>query len=507
MGPCTRAAGCDPKGNVSVIDVSDVLAAVPEAVVLRSGPSRFSRASVDTRDLTGGELFVAVAGARDGHDFAAAAARAGAAGVLVSRALPELNGPELDLTVIQVPDPLQALQRTAAEVRRRSTAAVIAITGSAGKTTAKTLVAQVLGAKFEVLSNRASFNNHLGVPLTLTGIGPEFSHVVAEIGTNHRGEIAHLAALVDPEVSVITNVGFAHLGNFADQRELAAEKTDLFRHTRPGGVWIFNGDDELLAATARDLPGADRASLVAVGFGPENDLRAVDIVVDEQGTRGVIEVDGEAIEFSIAAAGRHFAYAAMLAVAVGRVYSIAPAEAIEALRGIAPPSGRASLRRIDEHLLMIDDSYNGSPDAMISSLDLLESLPGTVKIAVLGEMRELGSFSVELHQRVGRTVAAKATHLITVGADAGPLRTSAAEAGLPADRIVAAESAKHALALTRQILAGSSGQDAVVLAKGSRFMHMERVYLGLSGHRVECPLGVCTLYINCIDCPKLEVVV
>jgi UDP-N-acetylmuramoyl-tripeptide--D-alanyl-D-alanine ligase len=499
-----------------VIDVNDVLTALPGAKVLHAGPTRFARASVDTRDLTGDELFFAVPGAaRDGHDFVGAAARAGASGLVVSRELSEL--PELaelldgqfELTVIAVPDTLAAFQATGAAVRQRSTAAVIAITGSAGKTSAKTLIAQVLAAKFEVLSNRASFNNHLGVPLTLTGIGPQSSHVVAEVGTNSPGEIAHLGGLIDPEVSVITNVGFAHLGNFTGQQELAVEKTDLFRQTRPGGVWIFNGDDELLSATTRAIPAAAQAQLVTVGFEPGNDIRAVDIVVDERGTSGLIEVDGEAIAFWLAAAGRHFAYAAMFAVAVGRVYSIAPAEAIEALRGIAPPPGRASLRRIDDHLLMIDDSYNGSPDAMISSLDLLESLPGALKIAVLGEMRELGSFSAQLHERVGRAAAAKATHLITVGAAAGPLRASAAAAGLAADRITTADSAREAQLQVRQLIsaarsAADTAEDVVVLAKGSRFMHMERVFIGLSGHTVNCGLSVCTLYINCRDCPKLE---
>jgi UDP-N-acetylmuramoyl-tripeptide--D-alanyl-D-alanine ligase len=450
---------------------------------------------------------------RDGHDFIGAAIQAGATGLVISRELAELNDPaeglDLDLsavTVIWVPDTLIALQQTAATVRRRSSALVVAVTGSAGKTTAKTLITEVLASKYPVLSNLASFNNHLGVPLTLTGIEPAHSHIVSEIGTNHRGEIAHLSTLVVPDIAVITNVGFAHLGNFTSRAELAQEKTDLLAHTTPGGVWILNGDDLLLTTAAEQRPEAAQATIVRVGFGPGNDLRATDVIVDEQSTQGVIEIDGLAIPFSLSAAGRHFAYAAMFAVAVGRAAGIDPATGLHALRGIAPPSGRATLRRINERLLIIDDSYNGSPDAMLTSLDLLARLTGNVKIAVLGEMRELGASSVRLHTLVGQKVEATATHLVTVGDEAEPLRLAAASAGMNPECIRPADSATQAFTYVRQILTTANGHDAVVLIKGSRFMHMERLYLGFAGRNVTCPLGACTLYMNCNDCNKLELI-
>ncbi|MGL5810510.1 MAG: UDP-N-acetylmuramoyl-tripeptide--D-alanyl-D-alanine ligase [Nocardioides sp.] len=493
-----------------MIELGDVLTSVKGATAHRTAASRFTRASIDTRDITGGELFFAVSGpARDGHDFVAAAVEAGAGGIVVSRAPADVPGAALGrtaTTVIQVPDTVAALQSTAAAVRRRSRAAVIAVTGSAGKTTAKTLIAHVLDQSFgDTLSNRASFNNHLGVPLTLAMIDPGHEHVVAEIGTNHRGEIAHLTGLVDPEVSVVTNVGFAHLGNFNDQAELAQEKTDLLRLTRPGGTWILNGDDALLLRTAQALPEAAHARVVRIGLGPGNDLQAVDVAVDVHGTRGAIQVDGKAVPFFLPAPGRHFAYAAMLAVAVARAYGVDPEVAVEALRSVELPPGRATLRRLDDRMLMLDDSYNGSPDAMLSSLDLLASLPGSLKVAVLGEMRELGDFSVELHERVGMAAAASATHLVTVGTDAGPLRLGAQKAGLAPERMWDVNSARDALAVTRQVLATHPGEAAVVLAKGSRFMHMERVHLGLAGHTVACALAVCTLHLHCGDCPRLEV--
>lgn len=519
-----------------MITLDDLAAALPDAShVGAQGPVGaqvvFTRASVDTRDITGGELFFAVTGARDGHDFLAAAVAAGAAGVVISRDVPVPAG----VVAVRVADTVDALQRVGAAVRRRSGAAVVAVTGSAGKTTAKTMIAQVLAGAFSVLANKASFNNHLGVPLNLTAIDPVHTHVVAEIGTNHRGEIAHLTALVEPDVAVLTNIGWAHIGNFTDQHELALEKTDILCGTRPGGVWVINGDDEMTAAVLPGLPGAETARIIRYGFGPSNDLRAVDVIVDEHGTHGTLHLTsgtgagigaaGEPtarLEFSLAAAGRHFAYAAMLAVAVGSVYGIDPAAALAALAATAPPGGRATVHHVPHRsgaeLTVIDDSYNGSPDAMLSSLDLLASLPGATKVAVLGEMRELGRFSALMHQRVGTAAAANATHLVTVGDDAAALRAQAQLDGLPADRIHVASSALHAHRLVEDIVRDAHrtpptgqrpdvGAGVVVLTKGSRFRHMERVHLGLAGRNVACPRELCTLYINCNDCPHLEVAV
>jgi UDP-N-acetylmuramoyl-tripeptide--D-alanyl-D-alanine ligase len=508
-----------------VIKLADLLDAVPGSRVLAVGPTAddgFTRASTDSRDITGGELFFAITGGpRDGHDFTAGAARSGARGMVVSRAVRPADG----TTVITVPDTLDALQRCAAAVRRRSAAQVIAITGSAGKTTTKTMIAQALGADFQVLANRASYNNHLGVPLNLTGIDPGHSHVVAEIGTNHRGEIAHLAGLVAPDLAVITNVGYAHLGNFTDRAELAREKTDLLRATCPGGTWVLNGDDRLLTATAEDLPEAASAQIIRVGFGPDNHVRAVDVTVDEHGTRGTLRLTSprpRQVPFALAASGRHFAYAAMLAVAVADRYGVDPAHAVRQLHTIPPPPGRASLHRHGPRLLVIDDSYNASPDATLSALDLLGSLPATVKIAAIGEMGELGKHSVELHRHVGAAAAAHATHLVTVGENTAPARAAAAAAGMPADRIHAATSAREAHAVVRALIcAGSAAKaasvsgadgadgadpagDTVVLTKGARFRHMERVALGLAGRTIGCDRALCSLYITCDTCPQLE---
>ncbi|HET9654772.1 MAG TPA: UDP-N-acetylmuramoyl-tripeptide--D-alanyl-D-alanine ligase [Kineosporiaceae bacterium] len=490
-----------------MLTLDDITAAVPAAVI-GDGPGQatsFSRAGIDTRDLVGGELFVAIRGAaRDGHDFVGAAVSAGAAGLLVSRDVQAPAG----VRVIRVPDTLEALQGIGAAVRARSGATVVAVTGSAGKTTTKTMIAQVLSEKYSVQANKASFNNHLGVPLNLTAIDPHSTHVVAEIGTNHPGEIGHLASLVRPDIAVITNVGWAHIGNFADHDALAAEKTDLLRAVGPGGTLVVNGDDPQLARIVATLPGLADLTVIRYGFDDRNDIRAVDVTVTEAGTRGTLRVasTGQEVPFHLAVSGRHFAYAAMAATAVAVRCGIGPEVVAASLAVSAPPAGRGTLRRQDDGLLVLDDTYNGSPDAMLSSLDLLGSLPGRMRIAVLGEMGELGQSSTSLHRRVGAVAARHATHLITVGNTAA-LQDEALAGGLPAANAHTVDSALEALHLVHRILGDRDPSvglsDVVVLAKGSRFRHMERVCLGLAGTAVTCPKDLCTLYINCATCDQL----
>ena len=448
-----------------MILLDDVLTAVPDGVVLHSGATHFPAAAVDSRRLAGGELFFAVAGPeRDGHDFLAQALRAGAGGLVVSRAdAVAALAPLGDVAVLAVPDTLKALQRMAAQVRRRADPTLVAVTGSAGKTTTKTLIAAALAVRFD-----------------------------------------ELARLVAPDVAVVTKVGMAHLGNFADRVELAEEKSDLLRCTRPDGTWVLNGDDPLLLRAAARLPQATTVRIVTVGYAEGNRIRVEQVDVGRGGTTGVLVVGDRRYPFSLALTGRHFGYALMQAVAVAETFGITPETTLEALREVPSPPGRARPIPVDDALLVIDDTYNGSPDAMLAAAALLADLDGELKIAVLGQMGELGRFSQSLHDRVGRAFAASATHVVTVGDDAEPLRLRAAQ-DLPDGRTHRAGSAAEALAVVQQLLAGRSGTSAVVVAKGSRFTHMERVPLGLTAGPTGCARPRCPRSITCADCPDLPV--
>ena len=442
-----------------------------------------------------GDLFVALIGARDGHDFIEAAVAAGATGVVVSRDVEIPTGVE----VYRVENTLQALRALAVEVREKSSADVLAITGSVGKTTTKDVLAHMLNALGrDTLSSPKSFNNHLGVPLTLLMLDDQ-DDLVAEVGTNHPGEIADLSALVRPRAALVTNIGHAHLGNFESREALADEKASIFKSVEPAGVWFVNADDDLLVAAVDRLERPDATRVITYGTSADAEVRAIDVVVDENGTTGQLIAKGRAVPFAIPLIGRHFAGTAAAAAAVAVERGLDLADAAEALASFPGSVGRASVT-LRGNLRVIDDSYNGSPDSMLAALDTLATLPEPRRIAVLGEMRELGEWSDAMHEAVGAKAGASVTDLIFIGPSFEIVRGQAKAAGLSADRIHPAESATHAAHILENLLDESP---TAVLVKGSRFVHTERVALALEGLTVRCELAVCELYIHCRTCPKL----
>jgi len=458
---------------------------------------RYRNVVTSSLDAGPGDLFVALIGARDGHDFVDAAIAAGATGVVVSR---EVTAPE-GVDVYLVDDTLEAMRTLAREVRRRSGADVIAITGSVGKTTTKDVLAHVLSTLGRnTLSSPKSFNNHLGVPLTLLMLDDQ-DDLVAEVGTNHPGEIADLAALISPRAAMVTNIGHAHLGNFTSREALADEKAAIYRAVAADGVWFVNTDDALLLEAVARLDRPEGTRVITYGTQGSADVQATDVVVDENATSGLLTVFGETVPFTIPLIGKHFAGTAAAAVAVAVERGLAARDAARALATFPGSAGRAAVS-LRGNLRVIDDSYNGSPDSMLAALDTLATLPEARRFAVLGEMRELGDWSDALHQAVATKAGTAATDLIFIGPSFDIVQMHAVAAGLPADRVHRAESATHAARLLLDLL---EDEPTAVLVKGSRFVHTERVALALEGLTVRCELSVCELYIHCRTCPKLSV--
>lgn len=478
-----------------------LLAALTGAEVDAPASGPFTGVATNSREVRPGDLFVALPGTRDGHDFLDDAVAAGATGVLVTRPYDAPPG----VAVVRVPATLPALQELGAAVRAGYDVDAVAITGSVGKTTTKDLLAHVLADEGHVLSSPKSYNNHLGVPLTLLLLEPTHTGLVAEIGTNHPGEIRPLVDLVRPRAALVTKVGFAHLGNFASQDDLADEKASIFSGVRPDGVWFVNADDPVLRAAVDRLERPAATRVVTFGLSPEAEVRVTDLAVTEDGTTGVVHVDGEQLPFRFPLTGLHFAgtVASVVAIAVER--GIAPATAVARLATFGASEGRASMTTIrDGAVRVIDDSYNGSPDSMLAALDTLASCAEPRRIAVLGEMRELGDWSERLHQEVGAKVGTTATELVFIGPSAPVVGTAATAAGLPAARFHAVDSAPAAADLVEELLADGS-EPSAVLVKGARFVHTERVPLVLDGVAVRCRRELCTLYIRCAVCPNLLV--
>jgi UDP-N-acetylmuramoyl-tripeptide--D-alanyl-D-alanine ligase len=385
--------------------------------------------SIDTRTLVPGDLFFAIRGERhDAHDFVAAALERGARAAVVSRSkVTDLLDLARNHTLLIVDDPLIALQTLATAVRRHWNKHVIGITGSAGKTTTKEAVAEVLGARFRVLKSHGNLNNEFGMPLQLLKLEPEHEIAVVEMGMSHIGEIAALARIAHPDWGVVTNVGNAHAQNFPDGAAgIARAKYELVQSLPASGVAILNCDDPYVGQFGRDFRGRS----IYFGIGPCADPRASHI--EELGAAGVrfqVTAGEEQATVTMALLGRHNIWNAMAAIAAGLELGIPLAECASAAGRLRPPDKRGEVLRIGDATL-INDCYNSNPEALKSMIETLAAMPARRRILVAGEMLELGSEAIALHRACGRSAAEKGIDLVVgVRGNAQYIVEAAREAG------------------------------------------------------------------------------
>ena len=382
-----------------------------------------SGVSIDTRTLQPGELFVALKDVRDGHDFVAQALEKGAAAALVSR-VPEGVWPDAPLLI--VPDVLQALEALGAFARARTGAKVVGVTGSVGKTSTKEMLRQVLSGQGKTHAAEASYNNHWGVPLTLARMPVDARFAVIEIGMNHPGEIAPLARLARLDVAMVTTVAPAHLEAFESVEGIAREKASIFEGLVPGGTAVFNAD----IATAPIL--AAKAAAVGVrpvsfGMDAAADWRLIDVRAGEMATVCRATRRGEPLLYKVSSPGKHFALNGLGALAVAEALGADPALAAHDLGRWAPPAGRGQRERIvldiveETYFDLIDDAFNANPASMAASLDVLIGAEPTHgigrvgsgrRIAVLGDMLELGPTEGQLHADIARHPGLEAVQVI-----------------------------------------------------------------------------------------------
>ena len=417
--------------------------------------------SIDTRTLASGDLFFAIVAKRDGHDFVGAASRRRAAGVVVSK--PVALGDDSDSFVIEVGDTTKALQDLARYVRRESGARVVAITGSAGKTTTKDTIAEFLGTKYRVVKNTGNLNNHLGLPLSLLELRHGAQVAVMELGMNHAGEIRILVGVATPEVRVWTNVGEAHIGHFGSSEAIADAKGEILEQATADTLLIANADDPLVMARVPSFAG----STVTFGTAARADVRAVD--VEDLGLDGsrarVITAAGER-SLSVPLLGRGHLMNVLAATATALEFGIDLDAIVAAAANLRPSAKRGAVLRLAKGVTVIDDSYNSSPSALQRSLEVIARSWGARRIAVLGEMLELGELSTELHETCGRAAAgSRLWRLVTVGGEpAHAMGEAAVAAGMPRQSVVHfGTSAEAANAVAAMVTPGD-----VVLVKGSR---------------------------------------
>jgi UDP-N-acetylmuramoyl-tripeptide--D-alanyl-D-alanine ligase len=446
-----------------------------------------TEASVDSRQVIPGALFVARPGERvDGHQFVADALHRGAQVALIEREV-DTSFPIVDLrqgrfTAASVcPEPpcclwvdntIHALQQVARFWRRRLDLRVIGITGSVGKSTTKELIAEVLGQRYCTLKNPGNLNNEIGLPLTLLRLGEGYEAAVLEMGFYVPGEIALLCEIALPQVGVVTNVGTVHAERAGSQEAIARGKAELVKSlpASPAGVAVLNYDDPWV----RDMALQTSARVFFYGLDPHADIWADEVEgIGLEGIRFRLHYRNEVLHLRVPLIGRHSVHTVLRAAAVGLVEGLTWQEIVSGLR-----SGHAQLRlvavRTESGALMLDDTYNASPESTLAALNLLSEIEGH-KIAILGDMLELGPYTQVGHEMVGVRAAEVADELVTVGELGRMIAASARGAGMKNELITEFADTQEAIAYLEAHL---SAQD-VVLVKGSHGVRMDRIAAAL----------------------------
>ena len=440
-----------------------------------------TEATVDSRQAIPGSLFIALPGEHsDGHEYVEAAFKNGASYAIIQQKLLEtfptldirdnfeyesVESPEGPLCIL-VEDSLSALQQIAHYWRRKLPVQVIGVTGSVGKSTTKELIADVLSQRYNTLKNKGNLNNEIGLPLSLLSLTEGHDRAVLEMGFYVVGEIAFLCELASPRIGVITNIGTVHAERAGSQEDIYRGKSELIQSLPDDGYAILNYDDTWV----RRMAEVTQARVIYYGLDPSAEIWADGVEgLCLDGIRFLLHYHDEILHLRVPLIGRHSVHTVLRAVAVGLIEGLSWQEIVTGLR-LATTHLRLLIVRTKSGALLLDDTYNASPESMLAALNLLDELDGR-KIAVLGDMLELGQYEGHGHDMVGIRASEVADELITIGERGKLIADAAVRAGMSMDRVLKLESAENAIAY----LSGRLSSEDVVLVKGSRGMHMDRI--------------------------------
>ena len=442
MTPCTAREICAAVGGT----------------LLQDSGAPVTGVTTDSRAVQPGQLFIPLVGERfDGHAYIAKALDGGAAGCLTAREPETLLPGKL---YIQVADTRLALKALASWYRNKFDLPVVQVTGSAGKTTTKEMIASVLSQRYNTLRTEGNFNNDIGAPLTLLRLMPEHQAAVIETGMNHFGEIRYLGEMVRPDIAVITNVGDAHIENLGNTRQgILRAKCEIFENLTPEGIAVLNGDDELLNTVT--LP----QTILRCGVGDGCGVRVTDI--DDRGLEGVactVTIEGEHYRLTTSAPGRYMIYPMAMAAAIGRRLGLTGEEIAAGVAAYTTVGSRMHLIRLPGERLVIDDCYNANPQSMAEGLRMLAASPAQHRVAVLGDMGELGQLTAQAHRDMGALTRRLGLTAVAVGEKMHALTETDPQAQWFA-------TVEEAMPAIRQLFTPGTA----VLVKASHAMHFERI--------------------------------
>ena len=442
MTPCTAREICAAVGGT----------------LLQDSGAPVTGVTTDSRAVQPGQLFIPLVGERfDGHAYISKALEGGAAGCLTAAAPETLLPGKL---YIQVADTRLALKALASWYRDKFDLPVVQVTGSAGKTTTKEMIASVLSQRYNTLRTEGNFNNDIGAPLTLLRLMPEHQAAVIETGMNHFGEIRYLGEMVRPDIAVITNVGDAHIENLGNTRQgILRTKCEIFENLTPEGIAVLNGDDELLNTVT--LP----QTILRCGVGDGCGVRVTDI--DDRGLEGVactVTIKGEHYRLTTSAPGRYMIYPMAMAAAIGRRLGLTREEIAAGVAAYTTVGSRMHLIRLPGERLVIDDCYNANPQSMAEGLRMLAASPAQHRVAVLGDMGELGQLTAQAHRDMGALTRRLGLTAVAVGEKMHALTETDPQAQWFA-------TVEEAMPAIRQLFTPGTA----VLVKASHAMHFESI--------------------------------
>jgi len=444
------------------LSVEQILEATGGTLQSGNPKQNFSGITTDSRCVAYGDLFVPIAGETfDAHDFIDSALKSGASGILTHKDLKLVT----DSAVIRVQDTKKAYGAIASYYKQMLAPKTVAVTGSVGKTTTKDMIACVLAEGFCVTATEKNYKNDIGVPHTRFKLTPQTEAAVIEMGMNHFGEIRYLSSLVKPDAAVISNIGMSHIENLGSQEGILKAKLEVLEYLHEDGVLFVNGDDAFLSSVT-----APR-KIVRFGLGEGNDYRAVNLCPGAEEISFDVLCKKQKAHVHLRVPGEHNVYNALAAIAVGAFYGMKMEQAVAGVEKFVPSDKRMNIIRTDK-LLILNDCYNASPASVEAAVNVLCGLESTRKVAVLGDIKELGDFAPAAHGKIGKKVArAGLDCLIAIGENAKFIYRGALEGGLAESQVYCFKTRQQAI----EALPGLIQNGDAVLVKASRAMQLEHV--------------------------------
>ena len=452
------------------MNVEDILDVTKGKLIIGNIEEKCENFCTDTRKIQANDVYIGLKGENfNGNEYYEEALNKGAKVAIISGI--EVKNPEMfqDKTIIEVEDSLIAFGQIAAYKRSLYNIPVVQITGSVGKTSTRDIIGNVVSTEYKTLKTEGNMNNAIGLPTTVLKL-KDHEALVVESGMNHFGEIRYLGEIAKPTIAVITNVGTAHIGLLGSRENILKAKLEILESLQPGGTVVINNDNDLLHEWANEDKEYKKYTF---GIDNKSDVMAYDINMYNDYSTYKVKINKKEYNVTVPVTGKHFVYNSLCAIAIGNLLNISPENIIKGIKEFELTKRRMEVDKIKNNITIINDSYNASYDSMVAAIDYLKEIDGKRKIAILGDMFELGDFAEDLHRKVGAYVAEKDIDLlITVGENSKFIAKQAIENGMDSNKVIELESNENAI----KYLKDNMKSEDVLLLKAANGMKFAEIY-------------------------------